>query len=102
MDLKQYVGSRGEELVRLGRLWGSLTVKEQANAILALLLEHEEVMATHGILPLDRKELEELVGFYPQELEERADKKLGNTLTSRTLRETLDDLAPAAASRRIT
>lgn len=87
MDLNQYVGKRREDLVRLGRLWGSLTIKEQTNAILALLRENEEILAKYGILALDREELEALAGFYPQELEERTDKKLGNTLTSRTLRE---------------
>lgn len=90
MDLKQYVGKRREELVQLGRLWGSLTVQEQANAFLALLIEHEEVMAQYGILTEDRKELALLEALYPKELEGRTDKKLGNTLTNKTLQEILN------------
>lgn len=83
MRLEDFSGERRVELVALGRLWGSDTVKAQAERSLGALTEHGEVMLRRGVSKQDIAELQALVDGYPPEIAGREDKQLGGTLTSR-------------------
>jgi hypothetical protein len=95
MSLDNIKGSRRKKLIGLGLRWGSSRVREQANAIIGQLRDHQPTLEAHGLLLEDVAELVGWVALYPEKLDEREVKRLGNSLTSLQLRALMTDAETA-------
>lgn len=86
IQLENVSAEKAAQLIKVGQRYGSGPVKEQAEQILGAFAQHKGVMVRYGFTEEDAEEIAQLVTMYPANLEERANKKVGRTVTSAALR----------------
>ncbi len=86
IQLENISAEKAAQLIKLGQGYGSGPVKTQAEQILGAFTQHKGVVVRYGFTEEDAEEIAELVTMYPANLGERANKKVGRTVTSTALR----------------